>query len=145
VKYLPLLLITVMYGQDAYLTVPSPLDSAGTIRMIQPMLRPAPMPHFTLPYYPNQNRYAEQLDLSNILIPEILKLWKEYKEECYNDSTYIDTGFWFSDGGVKWFRSTKNNDTFSWWMKHLNAEPIDIYNHRQPSLDGFMEYLERRK
>ena len=68
-----------------------------------------------------------------ISIGQFFSDWKAYKAECWNDSSYqtdysvdIESGYWFIDNdGV--IRSHAKR-----WF------------HREPTLDGFMEWLERR-
>ena len=55
----------------------------------------------------------------------LIREYRQYKTECYNDSTYSE-----------WVEPD---------LKHnLLLRRIKGYTHRQPDFEGFMEYLERR-
>lgn len=132
-KTLFLILITasLAYGQD----YKSQRDSIEGLRLVQPIYR-----EYTLPYMPSQITWGqpEPLDLSKIIIPEIVKLWDEYKIGCYNDSTLIGRGYWVIDMGARWW---VERDT-----DFLGNKPAPgQWKHRQPSLEGFIEYLRKKK
>jgi len=59
----------------------------------------------------------------------LLRLWKAYQQECWNDSVY------------KMYYSRISPGNFA---VHYPDTLICEYSHRKPTFEGFMQYLERR-
>lgn len=69
---------------------------------------------------------------------ELLKEYALYKTECYNDSTIDTLSF-----ELTWENGAITKDSLIYYAKRT-ITPNLIIRHRQPSLDGFMEYLREK-
>lgn len=77
-------------------------------------------------------------DIPTRAIRAIVDHWKQYKQECFNDSTV--RYYWtFSDMGVTWTEPCDPNieNNFMPCQRHTS--------HKQPTFEGFMDWLERRQ
>ena len=83
------------------------------------------------------------------LVESWTRQWEAYQQECWNDSTFKKNNDWCFE--------TKRDAEFEmklvilWGLKNHVIEQkndtcyqIGWYNHKQPTFEGFMEYLERR-
>ena len=78
---------------------------------------------------------------------QLVAYWKDYKQECYNDSTADDIG-------IGWFHNLEKAELYLSQMKCMPCPYVAYYSdggyrighivHRQPTLEGFMDYLERK-
>ena len=76
-------------------------------------------------------------------IEQLLSHWKTYKQECWNDSTLSHTH------EAKWndrCYTQRGNLASGYWMEEtcLNRSHF-TYIHKQPTLEGFMDYLDGKK
>ena len=118
--FIPFLLISVMsYGQKIPESQPSMKGSAA--------LSGYPKILFETRAY--HGRPVDDVIIRSNFETDIIKLYKEYKTVCYNDSVKAKDHFpktLYCDG-------TKYDDC-----------PVR-YKHRKPTFDGFMDWLEKRK
>ena len=59
----------------------------------------------------------------------LVSSWKAYKQECWNDSTKL----------IRWIKPDAGNFAVS-YPEYLDTVMV----HKQPTFEGFMEYLKRR-
>jgi len=74
---------------------------------------------------------------------ELISLWKEYKSECYKDSTVNNV--WLSYDSlatVKYYEQHPDIPKENRWGSIMKEEKI--YSHKQPTFEGFMEWFGKR-
>lgn len=78
---------------------------------------------------------------------DLVGLYHQYKKECYNDSTLREN----TDFQINWrwkqaMPPFEDDSAYVWTMgenETLTRVPRNCYAHRSPTLDGFMEWIER--
>ena len=78
-----------------------------------------------MPYNPHSA--PPYLNLKPCVV-ELIGDWQEYKQDCYNDST----------------RRSEEIITEHHERPRLRWEYYDYYTHKQPTFEGFMEWLEKK-
>ena len=78
----------------------------------------------------------------------VVNLWKEYKQECWNDSTWNQASSWGFDTpedaeyDLQYWRCF---ECHSYVMNKLDGKYyLGYWIHKEPTLEGFMEYVERK-
>jgi len=97
-------------------------------------------------YFGKQPSPKEKLLINPSWQTELLNYWKEYKQECWNDSTWIKTSYdnpvqpktWVDSLGRKYM-----DYTGIYFSDALYRERA-YWDHRQPIIEGFMEFIERK-
>lgn len=88
------------------------------------------------------NSYGDTVYDSKYIEPclrlsDYLNYWKEYKQECYNDSTFIKIQHFKPECELYCIIGSGNNCIVDY---HYRKSRI----HKEPTFEGFMEYLESK-
>jgi len=87
---------------------------------------------------------------ANAFLPALLADWDAYRAECYNDSTLHDRR---NDGwtyGKNWLLPSTKDTNMVWRTYGGNGIAVTeaklrwYWTHREPTLEGFMQFLRRK-
>jgi hypothetical protein len=82
--------------------------------------------------------------------PDILSAWDEYKDTCWADSTGYKSGEEDAVANEKCRREVDSINALSTGNRYRGflaclTQYLTKYTHRTPTLEGFMEFLRRKK
>lgn len=71
--------------------------------------------------------------------------WKDYKAECWKDSTkHVSKGLMIRNETGKWYLAEGDFYSYPSDAETRTVITATYYTHRTPTFEGFMEWMERR-
>jgi hypothetical protein len=89
-------------------------------------------------YSQTNKKITEKEARTTIIILDVL--FYSYKKDCYNDSTKQCVNVYLIESGEYYTPCSKHD--FDLGFNSNYKETKEIWTHKQPSFEGFMEYIK---
>jgi len=93
--------------------------------------------------YFQRNGLTKSPPPDEMFIVKFLMYWDGYVKECFDDSTKFDGALLKTAGGYK-FIAKKPNPKLGEFVNYSYIKDTTIYNHKEPTFEGFMDYLKKK-